>query len=313
MYAVNCVSDNARARSALLHTTSRNIQNMIVLLFLISLITESISSKSNNDDDLVGHIRQPHEPGLNANALAALTALFRDEWRNESLLPEYENDLNRIRCPKWRGRPHTIWCNHDGDVTRLTLHAATIHASLLPPAIFQLSKLAVFELVDPRGALRTPLDDLVRITSLQSLTFAHTDAIVGTLPTAIGTLTLLYELHFAECPNLSGTIPTEIGQLSKLQKVQLFRNQLSGTLPTQLGQLTELLHLYTFQNQLSGPVPTELANLDELIECRLQRSMRTPHADANTFTCPLPSNLPVQCKKPGGFLTLCHDAPKTEL
>lgn len=284
------------------------------LLIVTSCFLLLAHSKSDNDDIIVGHVRQSGEAGLNAAALATLTTLLRDEWRNESLLPEYNNDLGLIRCPKWRGRPHTVWCDANGDVTRLSLHNAELHGSLLPPSLFSLSKLALLELVDPRGVDETSLDQIARLPALQSLTIAHASALVGTLPgVALASLTGLYELHIAECPNLSGTIPTQLGQLSKLEKLSLFRNHLHSSLPTQLGMLTRLLHLYTFQNHLSGAVPTEFAALTELIECRLQRSMRVAHSDANKFACPLPTNLPAACKKQAGFLTVCHESPKTEL
>jgi Leucine-rich repeat (LRR) protein len=288
---------------------------MIILLLLIcNFVLIANSKKSDNEDELVGHVRQSGEAGLNADALAALTTLFRDEWRNESLLPEYSNDLTQIKCPKWRGRPHTVWCDANGDVTRLSLLNAGLHGALFPASLLRLSKLAVLELVNPSGVDDGPLDGLAQFSNLQSLTIAHSSAVVGSLPgAALASMTGLYELHIAECPNLSGAIPSELGLLSKLEKLSLFRNQLHSSLPTQLGLLTKLLHLYTFQNRLSGTVPTQFGALTELIECRLQRSMRAPHADANTFACPLPSNLPAACKKQAGFLTLCHEQPRTEL
>lgn len=293
---------------------------MITTICLISgcFVGLSVSKTDNNDDELVSHVRQTGEAGLNAAAMSAMTALLRDEWRNESLLSEYNNDLAQIRCPKWRGRPHTVWCDANGDVTRLTLQNAALHGSLLPTSLFLLSKLAVLELVAPTGVDDTPLDAIARLSALQSLTIAHSSALVGTLPgAALASLTGLYELHLAECPRLSGAIPSQLGQLTRLEKLSLFRNHLHSSLPTQLGLLTQLLHLYTFQNHLSGAVPTQLAALTDLIECRLQRSMRAAHTDANKFACPLPTNLPAACKKQAGFLTLCHDddggANKSEL
>lgn len=265
---------------------------------------------SYDDDELFGHMRSGDEAGLNTEALAALTSLFRDEWRNETLLPEYAHALTNIRCPKTRGRPYTIWCDSAGDVTRLTLHAPVVHGALLPAALLRLTRLHTLELVAVRGALPVPLDAIGALSSLVLLTIAHTDALLGPLPgAALARLTNLGELHLAECPRLSGAIPTQIGLLTRLEKLQLFRNALHSSLPSQLGRLTELLHLYTFQNQLDGRVPPELAALTELVECRLLRSMRVPHADANRFRCPLPPSLPAACLKQTAFRVICDDEP----
>jgi hypothetical protein len=281
---------------------------MSAIVFALLSCLVSLSACQSVDDALFGHMRDGDEPGLNAESLAALTSLFRDEWRNESLLPEYEHSLLNVRCPKTRGRPYTIWCDAAGNVVRLSLHAPLVHGALLPPSLLRLTHLHTLELVSFRGAAPSPLDALAALTKLAHLTVAHTDALVGPLHgPALAQLSSLAELHLAECANLNGAIPTEIGLLTNLEKLALFRNALDSTLPSQLGRLTDLLHLYTFQNRLVGRVPAQLAALTDLVECRLQRSMRVPHADNNAFHCPLPHDLPGVCEKQTAFRVLCHE------
>lgn len=196
-------------------------------------------------------------------------ALNSKRWATE-LLPLLLNIfcrfLNFKFFKKSRGRPHTVWCDEDGYVTRLSLTSADFHGSpLLPEALFRLTKLRTLELIAIRNASPSSLDRIGSLTSLVTLTIAHTSALVDSLPASLGKLTRLNELQLAENSLLTGTIPTEIGQLKRLQSLQLFKNNLHGTIrkkkknqkkalihcffcflsASEIGKLTELLHLCT--------------------------------------------------------------------
>ena len=112
----------------------------------------------------------------------------------------------------------------------------------------------------------------------------HRFALTGTIPAALGDVSLLTRLNLGDlgngkciesswgfsidgwhpstetfkeiCPNeLAGTIPPAIGNLTKLTYLDLNYNQLTGTIPATFCKLTKLEKLYLFGNQLTGCVP----------------------------------------------------------
>lgn len=89
------------------------------------------SAVTDDEERLTGHVRLPHERSLHSDDRALLVELF-DVWQNQALLPDYEHDLDRVRCPKQAGRPYELWCDDDGHVTRLSLSSVSLRNVLLP-------------------------------------------------------------------------------------------------------------------------------------------------------------------------------------
>lgn len=167
------------------------------------------SESSVGKHGVVGHWRQEGQNGLNQHDKAIVAQLFDTVWNKNDLLPEYDGSLDHIRCPKTRGRPYTIWCDDKGFVTRLSLTGVDADgAPLLPTQLYTLEKLQMIELVAFRNALPSELhsEKILNWKNITTLTIAHTDALIGTLPSSISKLTSLIELHIAEVPKLQGTM-----------------------------------------------------------------------------------------------------------
>ena len=103
----------------------------------------------------------------------------------------------------------------------------------------------------------------------------------GTIPAALGNLSMLEELRFHE-NQLTGSVPPELGRLTSLTILWLSGNQLTGNLPTDLGALFRLRDLRIYENNLTGAIPFELGRLTDLTTLRLS---------GNQFTGEIPSAL----------------------
>ena len=96
----------------------------------------------------------------------------------------------------------------------------------------------------------------------------------GTIPAALGNLSMLEELRFHE-NHLAGAIPPELGQLKSLTILWLSGNQLTGRMPPDLGDLSNLKDLRLYENELSGAIPFELGRLTGLTTLRLSGNQLT--------------------------------------
>ena len=96
----------------------------------------------------------------------------------------------------------------------------------------------------------------------------------GTIPAALGNLSMLEELRFHE-NHLAGAIPPELGQLMSLTILWLSGNQLTGRMPPDLGDLSNLKDLRLYENELSGAIPFELGRLTGLTTLRLSGNQLT--------------------------------------
>ena len=87
--------------------------------------------------------------------------------------------------------------------------------------------------------------------------------LTGTLPRALGELTMLETLDLA-FNRLTGMIPPELGDLVMLKKLFLSGNGLHSWIPPELGNLTMLEELLLGFNRLREAIPAELGNLTSL-------------------------------------------------
>lgn len=102
-------------------------------------------------------------------------------------------------------------------------------------------------------------------SALSTLTYLQLDhnALSGSLPSTIGSLTLLGELDL-DHNSLRSQIPESLGRLASVQYLFLNANQLSGAMPTSMSSLTSVQFFNLASNNLYGPVPTSLSLLSNL-------------------------------------------------
>ena len=114
-----------------------------------------------------------------------------------------------------------------------------------------------------------------------TLLYLVNQALTGTLPAELGTLTGLTQLTVVD-NQLTGPIPSELGNLTSLTQLALFSNRLTGSIPAELGRLPELQGLELWDNRLTGPIPSEFGDLSNL---------QALHIDTNQLTGPIPPEL----------------------
>ncbi len=103
--------------------------------------------------------------------------------------------------------------------------------------------------------------------------------LVGTLPTALGTLNKLEGLYVCGDAGVTGTIP-DLSNLTNLRSLVLQDNGLTGQIPAWLGNLTNLdIQLSLWGNGFTGQIPSSLSNLNRL---------RTVLLHDNQLTGPIP-------------------------
>jgi Leucine-rich repeat (LRR) protein len=183
-----------------------------------------------------------------------------------------------------------IYCNDQGDVTRIELDRNNLSGSI-PPDFWKLTKLtsvnmrsnllvdASFDGLatdDPENDPRAPLELVIlsenQLKSIQGLGHAretleyvnlNKNQIDQTLPDDVFDLTNLKTLYLA-FNQLTGPLPTMIGKLTKLTEFYAFRNHLTGQLPSELGHLDKCQILGIGNNLWSGTLPTELNDMVNL-------------------------------------------------
>ena len=77
--------------------------------------------------------------------------------------------------------------------------------------------------------------------------------------------------------DLSGQIPSELGNLTNLEELDLGKNHLTGQIPRELGNLTHLTSLLLDGNELIGAIPPELGDLRKLESLYLNDNQLTGH------------------------------------
>ena len=76
----------------------------------------------------------------------------------------------------------------------------------------------------------------------------------GTLPGALGSLTMLKFLRISQNEGLIGTLPASLNALSRLVSLDISANGITGTFPPSLANLQELRALMLYGNKLSGQI-----------------------------------------------------------
>jgi Leucine-rich repeat (LRR) protein len=94
-------------------------------------------------------------------------------------------------------------------------------------------------------------------------------SLVGTIPSALGTLTRLEVLGLAH-NNLEGSLPAEIGGMGSLITLDLQYNYLSLQLPSELSTLDSLISLYLDENMIQGTIPVEICGMTRLFGLYLE-------------------------------------------
>jgi hypothetical protein len=113
--SVTCCVDSDRLVLVCEHC-DETLQQEIILKMIYLLQLLALIDGKKYEAKVFGHLRRTGEPGLHPDDRRQLDHLFKDVWGNDRLLPDYDDDLDKIRCPKQVGVPHTIWCDEDGCV-----------------------------------------------------------------------------------------------------------------------------------------------------------------------------------------------------
>lgn len=152
-----------------------------------------------------------------------------------------------------------IYCNENGQVTKIDLSAATIcsDGDGRPGPIHYCKGLP-----SVLGALST----------LEAFSAKASPFLRGTIPTELGNLHKMQILDLTGPNSVSGTIPTELGNLSKLQTLSLSNNRLRGSMPSELYGISSLIKLHLTNNMLTGTIPTSLGNLSNLQDMVVSRN-----------------------------------------
>eukprot|EP01059_Diplonema_ambulator_P008688 TRINITY_DN18360_c0_g1_i1.p1 TRINITY_DN18360_c0_g1~~TRINITY_DN18360_c0_g1_i1.p1 ORF type:complete len:904 (+),score=155.60 TRINITY_DN18360_c0_g1_i1:184-2712(+) len=129
--------------------------------------------------------------------------------------------------------------------------------------------------------------------------------LVGTLPDALGGLTMLQKLSLKQ-NSISGTLPAALSGLGSLQSLQLSNNKLDGPIPDSFATIAPLKYLWLTQNALTSlPDLSPLANLQVLnVNGNQLTSLPAkipygsyPNCDLsqNPFVCPIPMDAVSNC------------------
>ncbi|MBN2635199.1 MAG: C10 family peptidase [Prolixibacteraceae bacterium] len=145
--------------------------------------------------------------------------------------------------------------------------------------------------------------DINKLTNLEWLSLHN--ALKGTIPSSIGSLTKLKLLHISQDTlnfgkgDLYGTIPSTIGNLSNLQTLNITDQQLSGTFPESIKNLQELRDLNLSGNNLQGILP--VLNFPQLTYLKLNDNQFTEIADGDG-NCPNLVDIQLQNNKITGSI-----------
>ncbi|KAK7265036.1 hypothetical protein RJT34_32652 [Clitoria ternatea] len=152
------------------------------------------------------------------------------------------------------------------------------HIAKFPTQVFKLKHLKVLSLSScffspSQNPVKLPISNWEKFSdSLESLTLRSNPGLVGTIPSAIGSLRKLQSLVLLE-NGLTGGLPPSIGNLVKLRQLVLAGNYLVGEVPLNYGGLSELLIFDASRNNLSGVLPSTLGFLDSLLKLDLSNNM----------------------------------------
>lgn len=217
-----------------------------------------------------------------------------DKW---SLNKNWKSNDDGTGVCTWYG----VYCNDDGDVTRIELDRNNLSGSI-PPDFWKLTKLAHVNLRsnllvdasfdglatdDAENDPRAPVELLIlsenQLSSIQGMGHLketleyvnlNKNQIDQTLFNEVFDLTNLKTLYVA-FNQLTGTLPTLIGRLTKLTELYAFRNHLTGQLPSELGQLDKCQILGIGNNLWTGTLPTELNDMVNLRDLSIHSSIST--------------------------------------
>ena len=125
-----------------------------------------------------------------------------------------------------------------------------------------------------RGTLPT---ELASLSSLTTIDLNENPSLSGTLPSQLFSAASKLTHFYAFGAALSGTLPPSIGAsayggASVLQELELSECKVSGTLPTSLGAAPSLRYAFLEANRISGTLPSALANLRRLRELELSKN-----------------------------------------
>lgn len=107
-------------------------------------------------------------------------------------------------------------------------------------------------------------DELFSFTQLRELTLDGNKKITGTIPEAVGQLSLLQSIDIDD-NDLVGTLPQALYSLLDLQAIDLNSNRLSGTISNDIGNLKKLVVVQLDNNNFGGVMPADgLLQLEQL-------------------------------------------------
>ncbi|XP_006661378.2 polygalacturonase inhibitor 1-like [Oryza brachyantha] len=177
-------------------------------------------------------------------ALLRVKAQLGDPVRLSSWQPSSAN------CCAWEP---AVFCSESGRVTGLALFSLDDVSAPVPPALGELTELAILQVESVRGMSGPIPPSFANLSRLEDLDITGT-SISGPVPAAyLAGATKLRTLVIADS-KLAGPIPPSLAGLPNLRYVDLSGNMLTGAIPP------GLLHgSYTFlilsHNQLTGEIP----------------------------------------------------------
>lgn len=124
--------------------------------------------------------------------------------------------------------------------------------SSIPSSISNLPNLRSF--YAGNAYLSGSLDFIKGMKSINEMWLDQNPGLTGTIPPAIGNLTLLTSLSMTNC-SLHGELPSEMGDMAAMEQMWLFGNHLNGTVPSSIGTLTSLQIFQIENNDITGTMP----------------------------------------------------------
>lgn len=243
-----------------------------ILLALVIYLHMICFLKIKAESDTVG----PMEENELKTLYSAIQDFVGKEWNGSELYPDPcgWTPIQGVSCDFFNGFWHVTVVSI-GQVYENSLKC--IPTAEFGHQIFQLKHLRKLTFSNcffstPQEQVKIPETEWEGLANtLEYLEFRSNPGLIGTIPSAFGSLRNLESLVLIE-NGLTGELPANIGQLAKLKRLVLSGNGFVGRFPDSFGGLNQLLILDASRNFLSGELPRSLGGLASLIKLDLSNN-----------------------------------------